>query len=148
MNSYRDLKVWQEAMTLAERIYSVTADFPASERYGLIAQMRRAAVSVPSNIAEGYGRKTSRQRYNFLEIALGSLFELETQSELSSRLGFAGAPVSEERSEKIRGIGRGLTALMRYVEDEARLEPARRNQLTTELPEELRGTRGTPRNSS
>ena len=125
MNSYRDLKVWQEAMVLAEWIYRVTAGFPDSERYGLIAQMRRAAVSVPSNIAEGYGRKTPRQRHHFLENALGSLFELETQSELSSRLGFAGNTDFEELDSKIRGIGRGLSALMRYVEEEARLADSR-----------------------
>ena len=84
MSSYRDLKVWQEAMVLAEKIYAATAVFPASERFGLTQQMRRAVVSIPSNIAEGYGRRTARQRYNFLENALGSVFELETQTELSA----------------------------------------------------------------
>jgi four helix bundle protein len=125
MASYRDLKVWQEAMELVVRIYSVTADFPSTERYGIVQQMRRAAVSIPSNIAEGYGRKTSRQRYNFLENALGSLFELETQTELALRLGFAPAGTHEELATSIRGLGRGLTALMRYVREEARAEPKR-----------------------
>jgi four helix bundle protein len=86
--SYRDLKVWQKAMDLAVDIYAATANFPAEERFGIVQQMRRAAVSIPSNIAEGYGRRTARQRYNFLENSLGSTFELETQTELSSRLGF------------------------------------------------------------
>ncbi len=125
MSSYRDLKVWQDAMSLAERIYAATNTFPAQERYGLVQQMRRAAVSVPSNIAEGYGRRTSKQRYNFLENALGSLFELETQSELSARLGFLHEEEAVRLSEAIRGLGRGLTALMRYVEDEARNEKKR-----------------------
>jgi four helix bundle protein len=130
--SYRDLKVWQEGMTLAERVYAVTAEFPPAERYGLVQQMRRATVSVPSNIAEGYGRRTSAQRYHFLEIALGSLFELETQVELSFRLGFLGERDARELSDVIRGCGRGLTALMRYVDADSRGTP--RN------PEELRGT--------
>jgi four helix bundle protein len=125
MRSYRDLKVWQDAMDLAVRIYGVTDVFPAQERYGLVQQMRKAAVSVPSNIAEGYGRRTARQRYHFLENSLGSLFELETQTELSTRLGFLQPRDAAELADTIRGIGRGLTALMRYVEREAREEKSR-----------------------
>jgi len=128
MKSYRDLNVWQDAMRLAERVYSVTAAFPASERYGLISQMRRAAVSVPSNIAEGYGRRTPRQRHQFLENALGSLFELETQFELSSRLGLLSPTAVQEIASEIASIGRGLTALMRYVEREAQAEPRSRKR--------------------
>ena len=124
-SSYRDLKVWQESMALAVRIYALTSDFPAQERYGIVQQMRRAAVSIPSNIAEGYGRRTSRQRYNFLENALGSVFELETQTELSARLGFLREDDSPELAATIRGIGRGLTALMHYVEEEAHKEKKR-----------------------
>jgi four helix bundle protein len=122
VSSYRDLKVWQGAMELATAIYAVTESFPGTERYGLAQQMRRAAVSVPSNIAEGYGRRTAKQRYNFLENALGSVFELETQVELSQRLGFHH---DDRLAEQIRTIGRGLTALMRYVEDEAKQEKKR-----------------------
>ena len=124
-SSYRDLKVWQNAMDLAVEIYAATAKYPAEERYGLVQQMRRAAVSIPSNIAEGYGRRTSRQRYNFLENSLGSTFELETQTELSSRLNFLREEEFSKLSETIRGIGRGLTALMSYVESEARKEKKR-----------------------
>ena len=123
--SYRDLKVWQESMALAERIYAATGAFPSEERFGLAQQMRRAVVSIPSNIAEGYGRRTSRQRYNFLENALGSLFELETQTELSGRLGFLRDNDAAELSDTIRGLGRGLTALMRYVHEQAREEKIR-----------------------
>jgi four helix bundle protein len=123
--SYRELKVWQEGMDLVVRIYALTADFPAAERYGLVQQMRRAAVSVPSNIAEGYGRRTPRQRYHFLENALGSIFELETQVELSTRLAFLTEPHATELAAIIRGLGRGLTALMRYVHEEARHEKNR-----------------------
>lgn len=118
-------------MELTVRIYDVTASFPAQERYGLAQQMRRAAVSIPSNIAEGYGRRTPKQRYHFLETALGSVFELETQTELAARLAFVSEEKFLELADTIRGIGRGLTALMRYVEREA---------------EEPRGTPRNPRN--
>ena len=120
-------------MELTVRIYALTRTFPAEERYGLVQQMRRAAVSVPSNIAEGYGRRTPRQRYNFLENALGSLFELETQTDLSARLGLLSEQDANDLMSTIRGTGRALSALMRYVEQEA-------------LTESPRGTRGTPRN--
>jgi len=140
MASYRDLKVWQNAMELAERVYAITSSFPAQERYGIVQQMRRAAVSIPSNIAEGYGRRTSRQRYNFLENALGSLFELETQTELAARLRFLNERDAETVAAEIRGLGRGLTALMRYVQQEASLE---RPGHVRKHSEELRGT---PRN--
>jgi four helix bundle protein len=112
-------------MDLVVRVYSVTAEFPPAERYGLSQQMRRAAVSVPSNIAEGYGRRTARQRYHFLENALGSLFELETQTELSTRLGFLNDRDAAEMAATIRGLGRALAALMRYVQNEAKQEKNR-----------------------
>ena len=134
-SSYRDLKVWQKAMDLTVDIYAATGKFPAEERFGIVQQMRRAAVSIPSNIAEGYGRRTARQRYNFLENSLGSTFELETQTELSSRLGFLRGDDVSKLADTIRGIGRGLAALMRYVEGEARGQKQRFSQ-----PEELRGT--------
>ncbi len=86
--SFKDLIVWQKSMLLAENIYKVTEDFPKNETFGLISQMRRASVSIPSNIAEGYGRKSNREYVQFFSIAYGSLLELETQMILSSRLGF------------------------------------------------------------
>ena len=125
MRSYRDLNVWKDGMDLAVEIYAATRSFPSEERFGLVQQMRRAAVSIPSNIAEGYGRRTARQRYNFLENALGSVFELETQTELSSRLEFLTDEHFQKLAETIRGIGKGLTSLMRYVETEARKETKR-----------------------
>jgi four helix bundle protein len=113
------------AMDLAVLTYQETAAFPSAERYGITQQMRRAAVSVASNIAEGYGRRTSRQRYNFLETALGSLFELETQTELSARIGLLQEANSHALLEMVRSTGRGLTSLMRYVQSEARQETKR-----------------------
>ena len=98
---------------------ALTDGFPRQELYGLGQQMRRAAVSIPSNIAEGYGRKTHKQRFSFLENALGSVFELETQMELASRLGY---PATENGSlaNEIRKLGQGIAALMRFVERDSR----------------------------
>jgi four helix bundle protein len=88
IHSFRDLTVWQKAMTLVEKVYGISKHFPADERYGLTSQLRRASVSVPSNIAEGYGRHSTRDYIRFLQIALGSLNEMQTQLELGVRLGF------------------------------------------------------------
>lgn len=85
---YKDLKVWQKAMQLAKQVYLLTATFPANEQYGLSSQLKRAAVSVPSNIAEGASRKSTRDYIRFLNIAYGSLAETETQVILSQELGF------------------------------------------------------------
>ena len=87
-STHRDLRAWREAMHLVELVYHDTARFPVEERFGLAAQMRRAAVSVPSNIAEGAARTSTREFSQFIGIACGSLAELETQVELAVRLGF------------------------------------------------------------
>lgn len=88
INSFKDLIVWQKSMELVEKVYKITESFPTKEQFGLISQMRRAAVSIPSNIAEGYGRNSTGSYIQFLSIARGSLLELETQLELSKRLNF------------------------------------------------------------
>lgn len=88
ISSYKELTVWQRAMELAQEIYRVTSLFPKSEQYGIISQMRRAAVSIPSNIAEGRQRNTRKDFRQFIVIAYGSAGELETQIELSKRLCF------------------------------------------------------------
>ncbi len=90
INSYRDLLIWQKSMALAKQIYSITRAFPSDERFGLIAQMRRAAVSVPSNIAEGQARQGRREFVQFLSHAEGSLAELDTQLSLAVDLGYGG----------------------------------------------------------
>lgn len=89
--THRDLAAWREAMTLAETVYRQTASFPREEAYGPTSQMRRAAVSIPSNIAEGAGRNSSRELFQFLGITCGSLAELDTQFELAVRLGYLSA---------------------------------------------------------
>jgi four helix bundle protein len=85
IQSFRDLEVWQKSMILVEQIYRLSARFPANEEYGLKAQMRRAAVSIPSNIAEGHSRRHSKEFLHHLSIALGSVAELQTQIELATR---------------------------------------------------------------
>ena len=87
---HQELQAWQESMQLAEAVYALTAGFPSDERFGLVGQMRRAAVSVPSNIAEGAARSGTKEFLHFLSIARGSLSELDTQVILARKLGFAG----------------------------------------------------------
>lgn len=86
INSYRDLTVWQKSIELVTEIYSLTKDFPKSELFGIINQMRRAAVSIPSNIAEGYSRKHRQEYLQFMRIAYGSGAELETQIVIAKKL--------------------------------------------------------------
>jgi len=88
INSYRDLLVWQKGMALAKEVYSMTRRFPDDERFGLIAQMRRAAVSIPSNIAEGQARQGRKEFVQFLSHAAGSLAELDAQVTLAVGLGY------------------------------------------------------------
>ena len=89
IKSYRDLRVWQSAMELVVDVYRLTGKFPKNEDYGLTSQVRRAAVSVPSNIAEGHARVSGKEFHRFLLIALGSLAELETQLMISEKLGYS-----------------------------------------------------------
>ena len=87
-NRYRDLIVWQKAMKLAKETYLLTKSFPKEELYGLTSQIRRCAISIPSNIAEGKGRNSDKEFVRFLQISLGSVYELQTQLELSLELGY------------------------------------------------------------
>lgn len=90
MKSFKDLEVWKRSMDLVTQIYRITQNFPVNEQYGLTSQMRRAAVSIPSNIAEGQGRHNSKEFIHFLYIAKGSLAELDTQLQICQRLGLVG----------------------------------------------------------
>ncbi len=89
IKSYKELIVWQKSIKLVEEVFILTAKFPRSELYGIISQMRRAAVAIPSNIAEGYGRKSTKSYTQFYAIAYGSALELETQVLISKRLKLA-----------------------------------------------------------
>ena len=115
VRSYRDLKVWQLAMQLTERGYRMTDGFPARETYGLTSQIRRAAVSVPSNIAEGHARDSTKEYLRFLSVAQGSLAELETQVELSRRLGFTTEPDTMDVLNKSAEVGRMLAGLQKSL---------------------------------
>jgi len=88
LKSYEDLIVWQKSVCLVEEIYTLTSSFPKSELFGLTSQMNRSAVSVPSNIEEGFGRRSREEFKRYLKISLGSLYELKTQVLISNRLGF------------------------------------------------------------
>jgi four helix bundle protein len=113
---FRDLLVWQKSMQLARAIYRNTSSFPRTEVFGLTGQMRRAAVSVPSSIAEGHGRLTDGSMRVFLAQARGSLFELETQIELASGLGYLKPEAEKELLESCREIGRMLNGLLAVLE--------------------------------
>ena len=114
--SYHDLEAWQEAMALAERCYSLTKRFPNSEQFGLTAQIRRAAVSIASNIAEGHARRTRPSYLSFLHIAAGSQAELETQLELAVRVGLSTEAESLACRESVALVGRLLHGLIRAIE--------------------------------
>lgn len=108
MNNYKELIVWQKSMTLVEEIYKLSSSFPDEEKFGLTNQMRRSAVSIPSNIAEGAGRNSKKEFRNFLGIANGSLNELFTQLELSNRLSF----VKEENIKQAINLGNEIQKMI------------------------------------
>ena len=114
--SYKDLLIWQKRMVLAKFVYKLSARFPVDERYGLISQVRRAAVSVPSNIAEGQARHTTKEFLQFLSHAQGSLAEVETQLMLSVDLGFARQEGVAEGLREIDEIQKMIIALKRKLE--------------------------------
>lgn len=111
LQHYRELIVWQKAISLVESVYRATNDFPKTEIYGLTSQVRRAAVSVPSNIAEGQGRSTTRDFLHFLSMAQGSLMEVETQITIAERLGYLKKQQEATLLESTAEIGRLLNGL-------------------------------------
>ncbi|HEX3890539.1 MAG TPA: four helix bundle protein [Verrucomicrobiae bacterium] len=113
--SYRDLLVWQKSMALAKEIYKLTAKFPPEEKFGLISQMRRATVSVPSNIAEGQARNTTGEFVQFISHAEGSLAELDTQLTLAVELNFLSSEKAAACLDSITELRRMLNGLRRAV---------------------------------
>ena len=111
MRGYRDLETWQNAMELVKGVYVATRHFPKDELYGLTSQLRRAAVSIPSNIAEGCGRKSRNELRHFLGQARGSLAEVETQLELARSLGYLDSVAATALLSKAAQLGRMLTGL-------------------------------------
>jgi four helix bundle protein len=119
MKSYRDLKVWQKSMKVTSMVYVVTKDFPKEEIYGLTQQIRRSAISIPSNIAEGYGRFSSKDYKRFLLIARGSLFEFQTQLELAVAIGYISESNLLEISLINTEIEKMLNSLIKKIGDSA-----------------------------
>jgi len=122
LKNYKELKVWQRSYQLCLEIYKIPKRFPNGERYGLTSQIRRAAVSIPSNIAEGYGRKTTPEYIRFLYIAYGSNCEMKTQILLSGDLGYIETGKLEILQEGIGEVERMLKALIKSLERKA-LDP-------------------------
>ncbi len=113
--NYRDLIVWQKAMELVEQIYKETKPFPREEIYGLKMQLRRAAVSIPSNIAEGQGRRSKGEFLHHLSIAHGSVRETETQVLISDRLGYLGKDATCRLMDRTSEVGRLITGLSNTI---------------------------------
>jgi four helix bundle protein len=137
ITDYTDLIAWQKGMDLVELVYRLTAQFSGGERFGLVAQLRRAAVSIPSNIAEGFGRSGKADFTHFLDMALGSTNEVATQLLLAVRLGFVEAAQARPSSALTAEVGHILKGLIRSVngtprsmrtpaKNEAAIRPARR----------------------
>jgi four helix bundle protein len=110
--NHRDLLVWQRSMDLVQTVYQITAKFPPSEQFGLVSQMRRAAVSIPSNIAEGYGRQATGEYRHHLSMARGSVLELETQFLLCGRLKYLGSEQADSVLADIEELSKMLASLI------------------------------------
>ncbi|WAL62464.1 four helix bundle protein [Thermocoleostomius sinensis] len=115
VKDYKDLIVWQRGIVLVKRIYQLTQNFPAEEKFGLISQMRRAAVSIPSNIAEGQARHTTQQFIQFLSIAEGSIAELDTQLIVAVELGYCTKAESNDSFVLITELRKMLSTLRKKL---------------------------------
>lgn len=115
IKSYRDLQVWQKGMQLASLVYQTSRVLPKDAQFGQISQMRRASVSVPSNIAEGYGRRSRADYVRFLNMAMGSLFELQAQAEIATNLGYFADEDSQPLAKDARELERMLSAMIRKL---------------------------------
>ncbi|MBD1398557.1 four helix bundle protein [Pontibacter sp. JH31] len=115
MHNFRDLKIWQRSMELAKTVYEITATFPSNEKYGLTSQINRATVSIPSNIAEGAGRNSNKEFGQFLSIALGSAFELETQLILANSFGLLKTTQLEEVLSQLEQIQKMINSFKTAV---------------------------------
>lgn len=112
MKDFKKLNVWQKGIELVSSVYSISKEFPAEEKYGLTSQITRAAVSIPSNIAEGSSRLSEKDYFRFLEIALGSAFELETQLIIIERLEIVNSTELNRLIEETKSVQKMLSGLM------------------------------------
>ena len=115
IKTYRDLDIWKRSIDLVEKIYKLTQEFPREEIYGLTSQLRRCAVSIPSNVSEGSMRQHTNELIQFLYISLGSCGELDTQIEVALRLGYVTNKQKEEIDEEINHISRMIRSLIRNL---------------------------------
>ena len=118
VRDFRDLLIWQRALSLAGDIYSISADFPVIEQFGLTSQIRRSAVSVPSNIAEGHGREAPREFARFLRIARGSLTELQTQLLLAEQFSYCTSERSASLYESIDALSRMIRGMQKSLDSQ------------------------------
>jgi four helix bundle protein len=132
VKSYRDLIVWKKSVELVEDVYILTNGFSFSEKFGLTSQMRRSAVSIPSNIAEGWGRKRTGNYVQFLGIASGSLAELTTQVEISYRLGFFDRDQFNVFESKTKEIAKMLFVLIQKLETQIQYKNSNGNEIVKE----------------
>ncbi|RAI94962.1 four helix bundle protein [Algoriphagus yeomjeoni] len=116
MHNFKELKVWQKSVDFAVKIYSVTKAYPTEEKFGLVSQMRRAGVSIPSNIAEGCAKTSGKSFVNSLEISLGESFELETQMIISQRVGILDAETAKEMENDLTEVQRMIMGLKTSIE--------------------------------
>ena len=109
MKKFKNLKIWEDGISIVKNVYKITSEFPEEEKFGLISQLRRCSVSIPSNIAEGYGRNSDAELSRFLNISRGSSYELETQLIISHELGYISSEQLKILSDQLDKIQGGIT---------------------------------------
>ena len=119
VNSYKELIIWQKSIVLVSKVYSLTKKFPNDEKYGLVSQLNRASVSIPANIAEGWGRESRKNYVQFLRISRGSLFELETLLIISANEGFITPESFKEISIYTDEVSRMIVSMIKKLEDKS-----------------------------
>lgn len=117
MNNFRNLLIWQKSMTLVTGIYNSTKEFPKEETFGLTSQIRRCTISIPSNIAEGFGRNSNKEYLRFLNISISSLFELQTQLEIAKNISYFTTEQFNKQYEDSREVERMLIAFTNKIKE-------------------------------
>lgn len=123
-STYKDLIVWQKSIVLVTKIYSATHSFPASEKFGIVSQLNRACISIPTNIAEGWGRESSKNYLQFLRISRGSLMETETLLLISKNLNFIQEKEYKELLSDVEEVGKILQGLIKSINQKLKLSAA------------------------
>jgi len=121
INSYRNLIVWQKSVALVTDIYTLTKSFPQEEKFGIVSQLNRASVSIPSNIAEGWGRESSKNYLQFLRISRGSLMETETLLEISKNLNYIKESEFKVISDNIEEVSKILQGLIKSIQQKIKI---------------------------